>query len=50
GKQIVGSGTVKNIDVDNLKQELFKHSEWQTKRKSKTVKEIETHYRQVMGL
>ena len=50
GKQIVGSGTVKNIDVDNLKQELFKHSEWQTKRKSKSVKEIETHYRKVMGL
>ena len=50
GKQIVGSGRVKNIDVDNLKQELFKHSQWQTKRKSKSVKEIETHYRKVMGL
>ena len=45
-----GSGRVKNIDVDNLKQELFKHSQWQTKRKSKSVKEIETHYRKVMGL
>lgn len=50
GKQIVGNGTVKNIDLDNLKQELFKHSEWQTKRKSKTVKEIETHYRKVMEI
>ncbi|MGB3651659.1 MAG: amidohydrolase [Rivularia sp. (in: cyanobacteria)] len=50
GKQIVGDGKVKNIDVDNLRQELFKHSQWQTKRKSKTVKEIETHYRGVMKL
>ena len=50
GKQIVGDGKVKNIDVDNLRQELFKHSQWQTKRKSKTVKEIETHYRGVMEL
>ncbi|MEA5598658.1 amidohydrolase [Rivularia sp. UHCC 0363] len=50
GKQIVGGGKVKNIDVDSLRQELFKHSQWQTKRKSKTVKEIETHYRGVMEL
>ncbi len=50
GKQIVCDGKVKNIDVDNLRQELFKHSQWQTKRKSKTVKEIETHYRGVMEL
>ncbi len=50
GNLIVGGGKVKNIDVDNLRQELFKHSEWQTKRKSKTVKEIEAHYRGVMGL
>lgn len=50
GKQIVADGKVKNIDVDKLRQELFKHSQWQTKRKSKTVKEIEAHYRGVMEL
>jgi cytosine/adenosine deaminase-related metal-dependent hydrolase len=50
GKQIVADGKVKNINVDNLRQELFKHSQWQTKRKSKTVKEIEAHYRGVMEL
>ncbi len=50
GKLIVVDGNVKNIDVDSLRQELFKHSQWQTKRKSKTVKEIETHYRGVMEL
>lgn len=50
GKKIVGDGKVKNINVDSLRQELFKHSQWQTKRKSKTVKEIEAHYRKVMEL
>jgi cytosine/adenosine deaminase-related metal-dependent hydrolase len=50
GELIVANGKVKNIDVDSLRQELFKHSQWQTKRKSKTVKEIEAHYRGVMEL
>jgi 5-methylthioadenosine/S-adenosylhomocysteine deaminase len=50
GKQVVKDGQVRTIDVDNLRQELFKHSEWSTKRKSKTVAEIEAHYRSVMGL
>ncbi|MEO0686850.1 MAG: amidohydrolase family protein, partial [Cyanobacteria bacterium J06649_11] len=50
GKQIVSEGKVRNIDVDKLRQELFKHSQWQTKRKSKTVKEIESHYRKVMDI
>jgi 5-methylthioadenosine/S-adenosylhomocysteine deaminase len=50
GKQIVADGKVTTIDVDNLRQELFKHSQWETKRKSKTVAEIEAHYRKVMGL
>ncbi|MFH7028554.1 MAG: amidohydrolase [Heteroscytonema crispum UTEX LB 1556] len=50
GKQIVADGKVNTIDVDNLRQELFKHSQWETKRKSKTVAEIEAHYRKVMDL
>jgi len=50
GKQIVADGKVKTIDVDNLRQELFNHSQWQTTRKSQTVAQIETHYRTVMGL
>jgi 5-methylthioadenosine/S-adenosylhomocysteine deaminase len=50
GKQIVTDGKVKTIDVDNLRQELFNHSQWQTTRKSQTVAQIETHYRTVMGL
>ncbi len=50
GKQIVAGGKVTTIDVDSLRQELFKHSEWQTKRKSKGVAQLEAHYRLVMGL
>ncbi|MGD1871596.1 MAG: amidohydrolase [Mastigocoleus sp.] len=50
GKQVVKNGEVTNIDVDKLRQELFNHSQWQTKRKSKTVAEIENHYRKVMEL
>lgn len=50
GKQIVADGKVTTIDVDNLRQELFNHSQWQTTRKSQTVAQIETHYRTVMGL
>jgi 5-methylthioadenosine/S-adenosylhomocysteine deaminase len=50
GKQIVADGKITTIDVDNLRQELFKHSQWETKRKSKTVAQIEAHYRKVMGL
>jgi 5-methylthioadenosine/S-adenosylhomocysteine deaminase len=50
GKQIVANGEVTTIDVDNLRQELLKHSEWQKSRKSKTAAQLETHYRFVMGL
>jgi 5-methylthioadenosine/S-adenosylhomocysteine deaminase len=50
GEQVVAEGKVTTIDVDNLRQELFKHSEWQTKRKSKGVAQLEAHYRLVMGL
>ncbi|GAX34982.1 amidohydrolase [Nodularia sp. NIES-3585] len=48
GQQIVTNNQVNTINVDNLRQELFKHSQWETKRKSESVEKIETHYRQVM--
>ncbi|TVP58607.1 MAG: amidohydrolase [Nodularia sp. (in: Bacteria)] len=50
GKQIISNHQVNTINVDNLRQELFNHSQWETKRKSQTVAQIETHYRQVMDL
>ena len=50
GKQIVADGKVTTINVDELRQELFNRSQWETKRKSETVAQIEAHYRTVMGL
>jgi 5-methylthioadenosine/S-adenosylhomocysteine deaminase len=50
GKQIVADGKVTTINVDQLRQELFNRSQWETKRKSETVAQIELHYRTVMGL
>nr|WP_228049036.1 amidohydrolase [Nodularia sp. LEGE 04288] len=50
GKQIVTNGQVNTINLDNLRQELFNRSQWETKRKSQSVEQIETHYRQVMDL
>jgi 5-methylthioadenosine/S-adenosylhomocysteine deaminase len=50
GKQIVADGKVTTINVEELRQELFNRSQWETKRKSETVAQIEAHYRTVMGL
>ncbi|MEH1972367.1 MAG: amidohydrolase [Nostoc sp.] len=50
GKQIIADGKVTTINVDELRQELFNRSQWETKRKSETVAQIEAHYRTVMGL
>lgn len=50
GKQIVCDGKVTTINVDELRQELFNRSQWETKRKSQTVTQIEAHYRTIMGL
>ena len=50
GKQIVAGGQVKTIDVDDLKRQLFNHSEWISDLKSQTVSDIEPRYRRVMKL
>lgn len=50
GKQIVANGKVTTINVDQLREELFNRSQWDTQRKSQTVAQIEAHYRTVMGL
>lgn len=50
GKQIVANGKVTTLNVDDLKKELFERSQWVTKRQSKSISEIESHYRSVMGL
>ncbi|MFN6473759.1 MAG: amidohydrolase [Nostoc sp. SerVER01] len=50
GKQIIADGKFTTINVDELRQELFNRSQWETKRKSETVAQIEAHYRTVIGL
>ncbi|MGB5961601.1 MAG: amidohydrolase [Coleofasciculaceae cyanobacterium] len=50
GKLVVTDGKVVTIDVNNLRQQLFEHSAWSNNRQSKTVGQIEAHYRKVMGL
>ncbi|MFM2063760.1 MAG: hypothetical protein RLZZ507_3431 [Cyanobacteriota bacterium] len=50
GKQIIEHGKFTTINVDELRQELFNRSQWETKGKSPTLGQIEPHYRQVMGL
>ncbi|MDB9374680.1 amidohydrolase [Nodularia sphaerocarpa] len=50
GKQIVSNHHVNTINIDKLRQELFNRSQWETKRKSPSVAQIETHYRQIMDL
>lgn len=50
GKQVVSNGQVTTIDVDNLRKQLFEHSQWHTMRQSQTAKELEPHYRLIMGI
>ncbi|MEA5550199.1 amidohydrolase [Anabaena cylindrica UHCC 0172] len=50
GQQIIADGKFTTINVDELRQELFNRSQWEKTRLSKSVAEMETHYRQVMGL
>lgn len=50
GKQVIANGKVTTINVDKLREELFQRSQWQSMGKSPAVAQIESHYRQVMGL
>lgn len=50
GNRVVTDGKVTHVDVDNLRQRLFDLSEWSYDRQSSMVKQVEAHYRSVMGL
>ncbi|BAY35161.1 amidohydrolase (plasmid) [Nostoc carneum NIES-2107] len=50
GKQIVADGRVTTINVDDLRQQIFHQSQWDTQRQSQTVDQLAVHYRSVMGL
>ena len=50
GKLIVTQNAVVNVDVNDLKQQLFDLSQWSSKRLSPMVMKLEEHYRSVMEL
>lgn len=50
GNPVIANGNLTTIDLAHLRQELFERSQWQVNRPSKTVEQIEAHYRTVMGL
>ena len=50
GKQIISNGKITTINIDELRQELFNRSHWETQPKSVNVDKLAPRYRQVMGL
>ena len=50
GKQIISNGKITTINIDELRQELFNRSHWETQPKSANVDKLIPRYRQVMGL
>lgn len=50
GERVVADGKVTKVDVDELRKELFERSQWRVESKSAMVDQLESHYRQVMGL
>jgi 5-methylthioadenosine/S-adenosylhomocysteine deaminase len=50
GKPIVTDGQISTIDVSQLKQGLFQHSQWTVNRRSPMMAQMEARYRSVMGL
>jgi len=49
GEHIVANGKLTTVDVDDLRQQLFDRSQWQTNRQPH-IYQIEAHYRTVIGL
>ncbi len=50
GQLVVADHAVCNVNVNELKQELFSQSQWSTKRTSPSVAEVEARYRSIMNL
>lgn len=50
GDLVVSDHTVCNVNVNELKQALFDQSQWNTKRTSPGVAEVEARYRSIMNL
>lgn len=50
GKQVVANGSLATINLNDLRQQLFERSQWDFNRQSRTLNQIEAHYRTVMEL
>jgi len=50
GDRVVANGTPVNVDVDELRKDLFQGSQWSVNRQSPTAQQLEGHYRAVMNL
>jgi len=50
GAPVITSGQIANINVDDLRQQLFDRSQWTSNRQSQGVSSIEAHYRSVMNI
>lgn len=50
GEQVVSNGEIVRVDVEDLRSSLFRQSRWQSPATSETFRQMEAHYRQVMGL
>ncbi|MCL6433757.1 MAG: amidohydrolase [Leptolyngbyaceae cyanobacterium HOT.MB2.61] len=50
GNRIIASGQITTISVDDLRRSLFERSQWMSDRQSKSVKQVEAHYRSVLNL
>lgn len=50
GKRIVTAGELTTVNLDRLKQALYRHSSWSSDRPSTTLETMEPRYRSVMGL
>lgn len=50
GDRVVADGNVTTVNSNDLRCQLFEHSQWTTNRQSATVRQLEAHYRSVMKL
>lgn len=50
GKRVVTDHHVTTVDVEQLRQQLFEHSQWRSASLSARVAQSSPHYRKIMGL
>jgi len=50
GERVVSNGEIVRVNVEELRGGLFRQSRWQSRPSSEAFRQMEAHYRQVMGL